>query len=395
MTLYQPPRVWKKRLVRGVVVLLIGYVILIAYFSHFMVSPPRVRVSDSERPVLGLQIAVDRDITDPPGVRILAAFSPSREAGLRAGDRIIRVNDRPVDTMADLEEEIVAGNEGDRIRIQARRKDTGGDTAILVDVPLAVRPVSPSDHGLAYRDVAFTDPRGRTLRGWYIPAPPGGAGPSPGVVYGHGNGGDRRHMLTVATAVHRAGIAQLFIDFAGRGESEGSTISLGAHEAGAMIAGLDFLSALQEVDGRRLALAGRSMGAVAAALAAGRDSRVKALVLDSPFTDLSSELDHAIGAYHLPPILFREPLLAVAAIRARFDPSEVTPLKALESYRGPILLFHGSNDEVVPASHAREYKDSAGPRLELHLLEGEGHNGRRPAPYAERIADFIRRGTRG
>ncbi len=389
MTLYRPPAVWKKRLVLTFVVALVAYAAVIAYFSHFMISPPRIRISDSTRPVLGIFMEVGRNPEGVPGVRILRTFPPAREAGIRAGDVILRVNDRPVGSSRDVEAEIRDGGEGDRVRVNARRVEPNGETAILVDIPLAVRPVSPADHGLEYQDVAFTDPRGRTLRGWYVPAPPGSAGRNPGVVYGHGNGGDRRHMLALARAVHSAGIAQLFFDFAGRGESEGSTISLGAHEAGAMIAGLDFLANLQEVNGHRLALAGRSMGGAAAALAAGRDKRVKALVLDSPFTDLAREVDYAISTYHLPPVLFRGPLLAVASLRGRFEPSEVIPVDAIDSYHGPILLFHGRDDMVVPMTHALEFKERAGDRLELHLIEGVGHNGRRPEPYAERIAEFL------
>jgi dipeptidyl aminopeptidase/acylaminoacyl peptidase len=314
---------------------------------------------------------------------------PARAKGLQAGDVILRVDDRPVYTNTDLKEVVHAGSEGALVRVEARRNTGEGETAILLDIPIDVRPVSPADHGLAYRDVAFTDPLGRTLRGWYVPPPAGILRPGPGVVYGHGNGGDRRHWLPVAWEVHHAGIAQLFFDFAGRGESEGSTISLGAHESGAMIAGLDFLADLQEVDGGRLALAGRSMGGVAAALAAGREPRVRALVLDSPFSDLTREVEYAIRAYHLPPVLFRGPLLAVASMRGRFEPADVVPVDAMDRYAGPVLLYHGQDDEVVPVTHALEYKERAGDRLELHLMDNTGHNGRRPAPYAERIAEFL------
>jgi pimeloyl-ACP methyl ester carboxylesterase len=390
MILYRRPPVWKKRLLLSVMILAVPYLAIVAYFSHFMVSPPRLRVSESERPVLGVFMTVDHKPEGEMGIGILRTVDPAMAAGLEAGDVILRVDDRPVYSNADLTEIVRAGSEGDLVRVQARRITDDGETAILLDIPIDVRPVSPADHGLAYQDVAFTDPLGRTLRGWFIPPPPGKPRPCPGVVYGHGNGGDRRHWLSIAWEVHHAGIAQLLFDFAGRGESEGSTISLGAHESDAMIAGLEFLSRMKEVDGRRLALAGRSMGGAAAALAAGKEPRVRALVLDSPFSDLTREVDYAIGTYHLPPVLFRGPLLAVASMRGRFEPADVVPVDALDRYTGPVLLYHGQDDEVVPVTHALEYKERARDRLELHLLDHTGHNGRRPAPYAERIAEFLR-----
>ncbi len=390
MTLYRRPRVWKKRLAMATMAVLVGYALIVAYFSHFMVSPPRIRVSESSRPVLGVFMEVDRDPEGPPGVRILRTVDPARVTGLEGGDVILRVDDLPVYTNTDVAEVVRAGSPGDLVRVEARRVAGESQTAILLDVPLDVRPVSPRDHGLEFQDVAFTDPLGKTLRGWYVPPPPRSAGLNPGVVYGHGNGGDRRHWLPIVWEVHHAGIAQLFFDFAGRGESEGSTISLGARESGAMIAGLEFLAGMQDVDPTRIGLAGRSMGGAAAALAAGSDPRVRALVLDSPFADLTREVDHVIRSYYLPPALFRAPILAVAAMRGRFEPSEVVPAAAMETYHGPVLLYHGRDDDAVPMTDALEFKERTGDRLELHLLDDTGHNGRRPAPYAERIAEFLR-----
>ena len=50
-------------------------------------------------------------------------------------------------------------------------------------------------------DFAFTDPHGRILRGWYVP-PPDPSRPAPGVIHGHGNGGDRRQGLFAAWDIH-------------------------------------------------------------------------------------------------------------------------------------------------------------------------------------------------
>jgi len=272
------------------------------------------------------------------------------------------------------------------VRIEARR----GADGVLADVTVVVRAQSPKDEGLPYEDVAFRNAAGLTLRGWYIPPPSDGTGRAPGIAWGHGNAADRRHMLREALAVHEAGFAQILFDFTGRGESDGDVITLGAHEAGDLRAALDVLTARPEVDPRRLALGGRSMGAVAAILEAADDPRVEALVLDSPYADLTTTVDRAIGAYHLPAILVRPVLLRIAGWRANYDPSEVRPDKAIRKVKAPILLLQGSADEIVPPSDTLALKAAAGGKTVLLTLPGQGHNDPRPQQALDRIASFLR-----
>jgi pimeloyl-ACP methyl ester carboxylesterase len=197
-------------------------------------------------------------------------------------------------------------------------------------------------------------------------------------------------MLPVALPVHEAGFAQIFFDFTGRGESDGDVITLGAHEAGDLRAALDMLTARPEVDPRRLALGGRSMGAVAAILEAADDPRVGALVLDSPYADLEDTVDRAIGAYHLPPFLVRPVLLRFAGWRANFDPGAVSPRRTIGRVKAPILLLHGSADEIVPLADALALKSAAAGKTTLLTLEGQGHNTPRPQDAIDRIATFLR-----
>jgi dipeptidyl aminopeptidase/acylaminoacyl peptidase len=181
----------------------------------------------------------------------------------------------------------------------------------------------------------------------------------------------------------------LFLDFAGRGDSAGKTITMGAGEASDLEAAVDFLSGKAGVDSRRIALAGRGMGAVAAILAAGRDRRVRALVLDSPYADLGRVADENLSARYVPAALVRPPLFAVAAIRARFDPYEVRPIDAIGGVETPILLLHGEEDRKVRFRHAEEFAAAAGDDLELVPLTGLDHDSERPPEYAERIASFL------
>lgn len=375
----------KRKIATTVAVLGLVYALAVTALAWYLVRPPRPRISASHRPTVGLAVE-DRD----GRVRITSVASPASEAGLRPGDLVLRAWDLPVYSAADLEEHFRNLAPGERLRLEARRLEPdGAETAVMVDIPSEVRPVSPEDYGLPYVDVALTNDRGMTLRGWYVAPAFRVTGGSPAVVFGHDRDTDRRQWLAVAPRLHRAGIAQLFLDFAGRGDSEGSTVTLGIDEAADLEAGVDFLVGTPGIDPDRISLAGRGMGAAAAVLAAFRDPRVSRLVLDSPYTDLMRAVDENLAAHHIPAVLFRGPALAVAAIWARFDPYEIRPVERVESLDVPILLFHGVDDAVVDFNHAWEYHKAAPDRVRLVQMPGLGHHDPRPASYAETIAAYV------
>lgn len=356
---------------------------LLLWASQAVVAPPRPRISDTEVASVGLGLREGAR----GAVTVTRAAEGAARAGLRGGDRIVAIDELRDPSVAAFQAYLATRSDGDSVRIEARR---GGD-GVLADVTVAVRGESPKDQGLPYEDIVFRNAAGLTLRGWYIPPPADGVGRAPAIAWGHGNAADRRHLLAEALAVHEAGLAQILFDFTGRGESDGEVITLGAHEAGDLRAALDALTARPEVDPLRLALGGRSMGAVAAILEAAEDPRVKALVLDSPYADLTATVDRAIRHYYVPPFLIRPALLKFAGWRANYDPSKVCPEKTIRKVKVPILLLHGAMDGIVPLSDALALKAAAPGKVTLLTLQGQGHNSPRPQEALDGIATFLRR----
>jgi len=369
----------------GVLVAAGGAAAFVLWLSEAMIAPPRPRVSESGRPTIGLSVEADAG-----GLRVTAATGPAREAGLRRGDRIVAVDGKKAMTAGDLAEVVSGAGDGKTVNVEALRRRGGGDeTAVMADVKVVVQTVSPADQGLQYEDVSFPNADGLALRGWYIRPPADGSGRAPAIAYGHGNAADRRHWLPLALAVHEAGFAQLLFDFTGRGESDGEVITLGVHEAGDLRAALDTLAAKPEVDPMRLAVAGRSMGAAAALFLAANDARVKALVLDSPFADLTALVDRVLAGEHLPPFIVRPMLFAVAGWRAHYTPGSVRPVEAIRKVKVPILLLHGDKDTVVPFEDALALKAAAGGKLTLVPLPGLDHNTPRPDAYRNQVVEFL------
>ena len=369
----------------GLLVALVAATAAVLWLSQAMVAPPRPRVSSSHRATIGLALRADLGV-----VRVVRAAGPAREAGLRSGDRIKAIDGAPVTTISDVSDRVAAADGGQSVSIEARRGPQGaGETAVMAEVKVTVRNVSPADFGLPFEDVTFRNADGLILRGWYLPPPAEGEDRAPAIAYGHGNASDRREWLETALAVHDAGFGQILFDFTGRGESDGEVITLGAHEAADLRSALDALAARPEIDPLRLAVGGRSMGAVAAVYLAAEDARVKALVLDSPYANLQAVVDRVIAGYHLPPFLIRPILFNVAGWRAHYDPGAVRPVETIRKVKAPVLLFCGDADTLVPFADAQAYKAAAGGPLTLVPLPGAGHNTPRPAAYQDRIVSFL------
>jgi len=74
-----------------------------------------------------------------------------------------------------------------------------------------------------------------------------------------------------------------------------------------------------------------------------------------------------------------------------------SPIAHAQSIRGPLLVLHGSDDEVVPVEQSLtlvEAVRSAGGLVEMHVYEGEGHGWSDPGTVADelaRIEDFLAR----
>lgn len=224
-------------------------------------------------------------------------------------------------------------------------------------------PATPAAARLPFEDLRLRTEDGETLAAWWVPAAtqkPRGA-----VLLLHGNAGsiaDRIMYLPHFTAM---GYGVLLVDYRGYGQSSGTPSEAGTYA--------DARAAWRWLHERGLAaadivLVGESLGgAVAAELAARMQPR--ALLLLSTFTsvnDLGNEL---------------YPWLPVRWIsRFRYD-----TLQGVKDYRGPVLVVHSRDDEIVPFAHAQRLHAAAGARGRLLDMRG-GHNDAFVFGTAERVA---------
>ena len=88
----------------------------ILWLSQAIVAPPRLRISESGRPMLGLALR-----TSKGGLRVARAVGPAREAGLRAGDRIVAIDDVRLPELTDFAAYVASKADGAVVKIEAHR----------------------------------------------------------------------------------------------------------------------------------------------------------------------------------------------------------------------------------------------------------------------------------
>lgn len=172
---------------------------------------------------------------------------------------------------------------------------------------------------------------------------------------------------------HDAGWTVLSFDFRGTGQSKGD-FSLAGWLAD-LRAAVDFLLAVDGVEA--VWLCGFATGGALSICAAGEDERVKGVVTfaaPADFNDWAAE-----------PRRFLAHARAVGAIRSpRFPPDPDAWARELREVRPsslvgkipprPLLIVHGSDDDVVPMLEARALADAAEGAVDLRILAAAAHS---------------------
>ncbi|HEX5014942.1 MAG TPA: alpha/beta fold hydrolase [Candidatus Limnocylindrales bacterium] len=213
----------------------------------------------------------------------------------------------------------------------------------------------PAGVGLAFEEVVVPSPGTNGLPGWFIPARAGASGPGVALIHGWESARDR--TLPIAEFLVAAGFHCLTIDVRGHGANPPETLPVSAGEFGTdALAAFEALIARPEVtDG---AIAGHSLGGIGALIAGAADRRVKGVVATSAPAEPVRLTRQTFRLARLP---IPEPIatpLAWLTTRVYLRPRghqvrEVSAAASLTAHDRPVLLIHGSDDDVVPPVHLR------------------------------------------
>jgi pimeloyl-ACP methyl ester carboxylesterase len=181
--------------------------------------------------------------------------------------------------------------------------------------------------------------------------------PSPrGLVFFlHGNAGDLSTWTTGVDFYRKVNYDMFMIDYRGYGKSTGRIESEAQLHADVR-ATWDAIAPRYRARNLPIVIYGRSLGTGLAAHLA-RDVDPALLVLVTPYTSLSAA---ASRAYPLAPEwILKYPLRTDAII------GEV---------KAPVLLVHGTRDELIPLADSEHLRALARPPAELLVVDGAGHN---------------------
>jgi alpha-beta hydrolase superfamily lysophospholipase len=192
---------------------------------------------------------------------------------------------------------------------------------------------------------------GQGFRAIWVPPPSAGAGL---VVHFHGNGEDLAGLDPVIDLFRSVGVGCLAVEYPGYGVSRAEGPP--SEEAFYRTAVAAVAYAREYAPASGVILSGQSLGTGVASELAARGLGSK-LILISPFTSMAE-----VAAVHFPWLPVR------LLLRDRFE----TASKAAR-IGVPVLLIHGSEDEVVPAWMSEDLEKFLS-RATRRLIEGAHHN---------------------
>jgi fermentation-respiration switch protein FrsA (DUF1100 family) len=208
--------------------------------------------------------------------------------------------------------------------------------------------------------------------------------------------GDGGYPL-LAEKICRDGFAVLIFNFRGTGDSGGNLDILGwVHD---LQAAIGYLWS-PDIDKSHLALIGFSAGAAVSVYVASRDKRVSgvaACACPAEFT-LFTEADEpqsVVDSFRNRGV-FHDADFPLSAEKWLDDFRCVSPVKDIAGITPrPLLLVHGSQDDLVPVSHAYRLYEAAGEPKQLVIIDGAGHRLRQDDRATGAVRHWLKSQCRG
>lgn len=196
---------------------------------------------------------------------------------------------------------------------------------------------------------------------------PPGEGPWPGVVLCHGLGSRKERHADFAAYIAAKGIAALAFDLRGHGESEGKLDGTAGCDVEAAVS---YLAGRPEIDPKRIAVRGSSLGGHLAIHVAARAPQIRAAIAICPAPEqlLAESLRRMTEEGREVP----DVRLDLQNLPRRLRESDLRRSVAQIAPR-PLLLIHCTGDQLVPYDHSMELYRHANQPKELWLVNGGSH----------------------
>jgi hypothetical protein len=215
--------------------------------------------------------------------------------------------------------------------------------------------------------------------------------PLPCVVYLHANGSCRLEAAQYKQIILAANVHFFCFDFSACGLSGGEYGSVGHFEQDDVEQVVQYLNESGKVT--KIALWGRSMGAVTAIMYASKNPLICCIVLDSPFAEFKRLVQELVkNRANIPPFLTSVALSMIRRTvkkKANFDINELKPIEYAKMLKVPALFGAPKDDTFVSPQHTKDLYMAHNGEKRLLSFEGD-HNSQRPLEWIVLVMDFIK-----
>jgi alpha-beta hydrolase superfamily lysophospholipase len=247
--------------------------------------------------------------------------------------------------------------------------------------------------GLPYRSVRVEGELG-PMPAWLVPSRGG-----TWAIVVHGINSNPQDGLRVAPLFRRMGLPALYITYR---EDQGAPESPDGYHHMGLTEWHDLEAAARYAlshGADRLVLMGYSMGGAIVAQFMEKSvlaGRVEALVLEAPVLDWKKTIEFHATEMGFPGLAAIPVEWAIGA-RIDADWESLDAIRHSDDLRLPILLFHGTEDDVVPIGTSDEFADALPGRVTYYRVQHAGHTESwnvGPPIYEARVRRFLERSLR-
>lgn len=225
-------------------------------------------------------------------------------------------------------------------------------------------------YGFRYEEVWLATADGVRINAWHV----AGAGSRKVLLIFHGNavnlGQDGTGRLQLFS---RLGVNLMEVDYRGYGESQGSPSETGVYSDAE--AAYLYLVGVRRYQPADIFIYGQSLGSAVAVHLASQH-QCAGLIVESALT----------SAREMARRMFRIPLLEYVP-KSRFD-----SLSKISRVQVPVLIIHGTRDDVIPFSMGQRLYQAAREPKSFLAVEGAGHDDvfiTGGKPYFDRLRTFL------
>ncbi|MEK6757413.1 MAG: alpha/beta fold hydrolase [Bacteroidota bacterium] len=252
------------------------------------------------------------------------------------------------------------------------------------------RLLEPRDANLPQENLTITTKDGVKLSCWLVKQPTAARGT---IIYLHGVGDCKIGGVPYAKLFFEKGFHVFLYDSRRHGKSEGAYCTYGFYEKHDLSTVIDYLQSRQDMHLGKIGVFGTSMGAAVALQAAPMDDRIAAIVAEAGFTDLRTVMvDYQKLIIKLPWHFLRNVAMSRSQKIAKFKAREVSPLRAVQQVRKPILFIHGTDDSRIRMEYSKALYENANEPKELLLIHKGDHTDLLNvggSEYEQRITSFF------